>query len=162
MPTDPFAGAGMLGGAAALGAGATAVALALSLGGASDLFALLDPTYPRPDGASVASTAGYAIVWIVQAVGWSTSASVALAATSLRPELRRAVCLIGAGAAPVWIVASLLATWRPGWYYLLDPARPGPPHLLLALGLGSAAAWIAAAVVTHRPALQRADAAPEG
>jgi hypothetical protein len=143
----------------ALGAVATMFGLVACIDHADYLMWLGDPAERGERVGSVSAEpvaylVGKAMLIVVETVACVlfTVLGVAVARVRARDALLT-LCVVIAIAKVVWLLASLGANWKPGWWYILDPKAEPWPRVLIGFSAAQALAWVFAAVAAgKRPA----------
>ncbi len=107
---------------------------------------------PEVSPSSVAYVGGEGLLVVGEAVSVLLFTAVSTATVVLRDHAsENAVAIGGALAKVVWLVASVAASWNPGWYFILDPKGAHQATLyLFAASIAQAALMVAVAIASAR------------
>jgi hypothetical protein len=102
--------------------------------------------------SSVAYVGGEGLLVVAEAAAVVLFTALSTAVLVLRRHPAVVALAVGAAVAKViWLLASVAANWKPGWYFILDPNGAHQVALYLFAGsIGQAAVMLAAAVAIAR------------
>jgi hypothetical protein len=146
------------GGVAAFLLAAAVLGALACLGGAAALVSDANWFMSMERGDTVGGSAvGQTLLVMAETAGCLVFVAMAILALHMRrPGGAAAMVILVAVANLLWMLLSLAAAWKPGWYFILDPVRGSPARWLIYLSGAQVIAWLVAAALAIRRATKTA------